>query len=131
MNEPICGVYAIICKEEWTVYIGSSEDIEERWNQHRTAFRKGSHVSEKFRKAWRRQGEDSIEFVVLEEVCLHEMKRIEMLFILAARSIKHLTVSNSNASWTKPIKVESKQVQTRAFDIQKYFPITVETSLTA
>ncbi|MES2733609.1 MAG: GIY-YIG nuclease family protein [Bacteroidota bacterium] len=115
------GIYAIICREEWVIYIGSAENIPTRWTQHKVEFRKGGHVSQKMQKAWNRQGEEGIEFVVLEYVCLHEILRVEMLNILAARSIEHLTVSNQNKSWSKPIKVSGKPVTSRVYPIEALF----------
>lgn len=52
-----CGVYIILCTASGRYYVGSSVDIERRWNAHRAGLRRRGHHSEKLQRAWDKYGE--------------------------------------------------------------------------
>lgn len=67
MSQSIIGVYAIHNTiTDWR-YIGSSLDVERRWQEHRVLLRQGRHHNHALQAAWRRHGEDSFVFVLIEE----------------------------------------------------------------
>jgi group I intron endonuclease len=49
-------------------YIGSSADVDARWQEHISQLRAGVHENAKLSRAWREYGESSFEFVLLEAV---------------------------------------------------------------
>lgn len=62
---PVCGIYAIRSKNR--SYIGQSINIQRRWIRHKYDLRKGTHGNQHLQRAWNKYGEDSFEFLVLEE----------------------------------------------------------------
>jgi len=63
-----CGIYKIINKQTGKFYIGSSNDIEQRWRAHRYRLRKGIHSNQHLLSAWNKYGEESFAFSILQEV---------------------------------------------------------------
>lgn len=61
------GIYMIRNIKNDKKYIGSSKNIEERWQQHQSALKNNGHTN-KLQYAYNKYGEDSFEYVVLEEV---------------------------------------------------------------
>jgi group I intron endonuclease len=60
------GVYAIINTANKKRYIGSSQDIQLRWQQHRTHLRMNTHHSPYLQRAWNKYGEDAFIFEIIE-----------------------------------------------------------------
>lgn len=60
------GVYAIINKINGHRYVGSSVNIKTRFRDHKRDLRNGRHKNIRLQGAWRKYGEDTFEFVVLE-----------------------------------------------------------------
>ena len=60
----ISSIYAIV-SPSGNLYIGSAKDTEKRWNQHRSALRKGVHHSTVLQRAWEKYGEDNFRFIVV------------------------------------------------------------------
>ena len=61
------GIYEIKNKVTGKGYIGSSKQIQKRWEQHLLALRKGIHHSVLLQRAWNKYGEDCFEFLIKEE----------------------------------------------------------------
>lgn len=68
MAKKICGIYRILNSTNGKSYIGSSVDIKMRWRQHICDLRKRRHHSISLQRAWDKYGEQSFEFIVIEEV---------------------------------------------------------------
>ena len=68
MRRPICAVYAIRNKINGKSYIGSSNNFYYRRSAHLNNLRKGKHHSHILQRAFNKYGEDSFEFIILEEV---------------------------------------------------------------
>jgi len=67
-NVDICGVYGIrnVVNNKW--YVGSSKHILRRWCvEHISPLRRGKHHNNPLENAWNKYGEESFEFVVIEE----------------------------------------------------------------
>jgi len=62
------GIYAIINAVNGKFYVGSSQNIKERWARHQRDLRKGIHRNKHLRRAWKKYGEGSFYFGVLEPV---------------------------------------------------------------
>lgn len=62
------GIYRIVNTINGKQYIGSSVDVEKRWNVHRCSFRKNKHHSPYLQKSWNKYGEDSFVFEIILDV---------------------------------------------------------------
>lgn len=63
------GVYAIRCRANGKVYIGSTTlSFVQRWNSHRSQLDHGRHANRYLQAAWDRHGADAFEFMAVE-VC--------------------------------------------------------------
>jgi len=69
-NSPrqISGIYKITNQINGKCYIGSSNNIESRWQHHKSNLRKNKHSNTYLQNAWDKYGKDSFEFTVIEEV---------------------------------------------------------------
>lgn len=63
--EDWCGVYKITCEGNSKIYIGSSINIRERWQQHLALLRGNRHSSIYLQNSYNKYGEDSLKFEVL------------------------------------------------------------------
>lgn len=63
--EDWCGVYRITCEGNSQVYIGSSVNVKERWQQHLSLLRRNRHSSIYLQNAYNKYGEGSFRFEVL------------------------------------------------------------------
>ena len=61
------GIYKITNTENGKFYIGSSKNIEERWNDHKQYLRGKYHINPKLQHAWDFYGEDKFIFEIVEE----------------------------------------------------------------
>jgi predicted GIY-YIG superfamily endonuclease len=62
------GVYAIRNTLDGAMYVGSTPDVDRRWEQHRGALDRGSHPSDQLQAAWLRYGAEAFELIILEQV---------------------------------------------------------------
>lgn len=60
-------IYMIINVINGKFYIGSTNDIKKRWNDHLYCLNKNIHHSKHLQHAWSKYGEEAFEFEVLEE----------------------------------------------------------------
>lgn len=58
----ICGVYKIENFKNGRAYIGSSSDVEKRWQQHKKLLRQKKHHSYKLQEDWLKYEEDAFVF---------------------------------------------------------------------
>lgn len=61
------GIYAIINTESNKIYIGSTNRLRKRRNEHFTRLRHNNHTNKHLQNSWNKYGEDAFEFRVLEE----------------------------------------------------------------
>ena len=64
MHRP--GVYAIVHVLSGRRYLGQTNSLERRWEQHREALTAGSHHNPRLQTVWESDGELAFEFVELE-----------------------------------------------------------------
>lgn len=72
----VCGIYIITNIINWKIYIGSSNKINNRWNQHKSLLRRNKHENPYLQRAWLKYGEENFIFEI-EEICLEENLFIE------------------------------------------------------
>ena len=62
-----CGIYKITNTITNKCYIGSSIDINIRWNQHRNALKSNKHHSKKLQRSYNIHGEENFNYEIIEE----------------------------------------------------------------
>jgi group I intron endonuclease len=67
------GIYVIINKANWKVYIGQSGCCKDRWRKHKGNLLRNAHVNKHLQAAFNKYGEDSFVYKVLEE-CSEETR---------------------------------------------------------
>lgn len=68
LKEKLSGIYCIVNKVNFKVYVGSAVDLERRKYDHVKDLRKNRHYNSKLQNAWNKYGEDNFVFDVLEFV---------------------------------------------------------------
>ncbi len=79
------GVYIITCLTNSRRYVGSSIELNKRWNHHQQAFRRDNHRNRHLQRAWNKYGDDAFTFQILlycvpedclmyEQLCLDGLK---------------------------------------------------------
>lgn len=61
------GIYKIINKVNGKYYVGSSQNIEHRWDQHLQMLRNNQHFNRKFQRAYNKYKEDAFKFQIVLE----------------------------------------------------------------
>jgi len=64
-----------------TIYVGSSQDVEERWKRHRKELVGGYHFNRHLQSAWNRYGEEAFNFGILEETEASQVLRREQFWL--------------------------------------------------
>lgn len=67
-HELLGGIYLITCTANGKVYVGSTGNFAKRWAVHRCHLRAGKHSNRHLNFAWKKYGESSFVFSVLEQV---------------------------------------------------------------
>ena len=65
-REKICGVYCIKNNVDGKKYVGSSEDIYNRWAAHKRALNGNYHYNEHLQRAYNKHGANAFSFSILE-----------------------------------------------------------------
>ncbi len=79
------GVYIIRHVESGRCYVGSSKNIQVRWNKHREDLRKGKHHSPTLQRAWNKYSETAFLFEVVEETTIEQLRTAEALWLSKLR----------------------------------------------
>lgn len=66
MSETRCGVYLIRNTTDGKVYVGSSIDIDKRWQSHVNQMKGNRHQNAHLQSAWKKFGQEVFEFTVIE-----------------------------------------------------------------
>jgi len=76
------GIYKITNTKNGKFYIGSSVNIQKRWNAHKRALRKNKHENILLQRSWNKYGEEYFQFEIIEEtndVLLQEQHYLDEL----------------------------------------------------
>lgn len=80
------GVYKILNRKNGKFYIGSSVDVEKRFSSHKKELIAGTHNNKHLQNAWNKYGEDSFEFLVIEEVSdINELRNRETYYLQSTK----------------------------------------------
>jgi|DEB0MinimDraft_10_1074344.scaffolds.fasta_scaffold69486_1 group I intron endonuclease len=65
-------IYQITNNNNGKFYIGSAQNLQRRWDKHRSELNNGKHANRYLQNAWDKNGGENFSFVVLEEVAEDE-----------------------------------------------------------
>lgn len=82
------GIYQIYCKESNKRYIGSSNFINKRWDNHKYKLRRNAHCNEHLQSAWNKYGEKAFIFSILEECSVENLIEKETYYVELFKSHK-------------------------------------------
>lgn len=71
------GIYIITCDITGRVYVGSSNNIQRRFWEHKSTLRNSNHANEYLQNAWNKHGEDNFTFEVLQYCSENSRYKIE------------------------------------------------------
>lgn len=60
------GIYTIVHVVSGRAYVGSSNNVEYRWYQHRWHLNRGEHTNKRLQRAWLKYGPDAFVWTVVE-----------------------------------------------------------------
>ncbi len=83
-----CGIYLIENVINKKVYVGSSQEIEKRWLNHRSDLRRNTHPNLHLQSAWNKYKERSFSFKIICEVSKDKLIQTEQIFLDALQSYK-------------------------------------------
>ena len=81
MKKKICGVYKITNIKNGKIYIGSSQNINQRWNTHIRELNKNIHANIFLQKDWTLYGKDCFKFEIVEECEPNKRWDLEQFYI--------------------------------------------------
>ena len=77
----ISGIYKIVNKINGKFYIGSSEDILDRWYKHQNLLNRKIHKNTKLQNAWIKYGADNFLFILVENIEKERLLEIEQNYL--------------------------------------------------
>jgi group I intron endonuclease len=77
----ICGIYKITNIVNGKIYIGSSNDIKQRWRRHKSDLKLNRHDNVYLQRAWNKYGEKNFKFEILEEIPIENLIEKEQYYI--------------------------------------------------
>lgn len=77
----VSGIYAIKCKKNNKMYVGSSVNIASRFRKHKADLLKNKHHSLYLQRAWNKYGKESFIFETIEEVPKDELLDVEQMYL--------------------------------------------------
>lgn len=76
------GIYGIYNTENNKIYIGKTGmNFGDRWDSHRSLLRNNKHDNPYLQHAWNKYGEESFEFIIVEECTVDELDDKEKYWI--------------------------------------------------
>ena len=91
----ISGIYKIVNKVNGKYYIGSSNNIHQRWNQHKSSSNNNCHKNSHFQSSWNKYGKDNFEFIIVEVCDVKDLLIIEQKYLDISKQEKKLCYNSS------------------------------------
>lgn len=82
------GIYAIFCISNNKVYFGKSVNVRSRLLKHQRCLRNGEHVNKRLLRAFRKYGEQSFIYCMIEEVSPDRLTEREKYYIMHYKSYR-------------------------------------------
>lgn len=81
-----CGIYMIQNKVNGKIYIGQSNNIERRYNEHRYSLNNNKDYNKHLQSAWNKYGQNNFEFTILLECEENQLNTYEEYYIFELMS---------------------------------------------
>lgn len=94
----ISGIYKIVNKVNGKYYVGSSNDVVKRWNNHKSQLRRKIHKSPHLQSAWNKYKELNFNFVIVENCDVDKLLIIEQKYLDVSISEKNICYNTSYVS---------------------------------
>jgi len=104
----VSGIYVIRNKKTNKVYIGSSQNIRKRINEHRNDLIKGKHHNKYLQNSWNKYGEKTFEFKILERCEIDMLLGREQFWIDTIGNKLTYNICQSTAAPMKGLKHSSE-----------------------
>ncbi len=91
----ISGIYKIINKINDKYYIGSSNNIYKRFNQHKLNLNKNIHKNSHLQWSWNKYGNNNFNFVIIEEIPQENLLLVEQKYLDIAKIEKNKCYNTS------------------------------------
>ena len=88
MGKTRAGIYGILNTVNGLWYVGQSQDIRKRWQQHKNGLQKNKHENSHLQAAWNKYGSESFSFIVLCECSENDLDDKEIFWIDRLQSFK-------------------------------------------
>lgn len=75
------GIYQINCKNSNEFYIGSTKDLNHRWNTHLYCLKNNKHHNIILQRKFNKYGEENFEFKILSKVPVEYLIKLEQWFL--------------------------------------------------
>lgn len=114
------GIYAIRNIENGHLYIGSSANLQRRMRAHRSLLDRGIHHSIKLQRAWKRYGDGSFIFEIIERVAIidtliaREQFHIDSLNAFGKHGYNMLQFAGSSRGRARPLISDISRERMRA-----------------
>ena len=79
----------IRCKINGKSYVGQSENISQRWKQHRWELNGGYHINKGLQNDWNTYGEDNFEFKVIQKCNKEDLDDLEIIHVKELNAFKN------------------------------------------
>lgn len=76
-----CGIYSILHIDSGRRYIGHAQNIEKRWNGHRTDLRRKCHHNKYLQRCWYQYGQEAFWWAILCECKIDELSDRELEYM--------------------------------------------------
>jgi group I intron endonuclease len=80
-QQKVSGIYKIVNKINGKYYVGSSKNINIRWNAHIRHLNKNIHNNKHLQNAWNKYGENMFTFEIVEIVCSELLLNVEQHYL--------------------------------------------------
>ncbi len=80
------GIYKILNRVTGKFYVGYATDIQNRWYGHKSKLRRNLHPNKYLQHVWNKYGENSFEFIIVEECSRDKLCEREYFHITLCKS---------------------------------------------
>ena len=126
------GVYKITNTIDNKIYVGSSVNIDKRFNTHKNDLSNNTHHNSKLQRAWNKYGEDNFKFEItclVDDIVIARIVEQNLINDLVKNESYNLSKNANGASFGKDNPAKRKEVRlkiTNALTGRKLSPKAIE-----